>query len=645
MRTRLAEFARSFKREFDVYRRVLRHPRTPWAAKLLLGLAVGYLLLPFDLIPDFLPVVGQLDDALIVPGLVWLAVRLVPAGVVAECRAAAGGYAVGEGRPAERGRGAMSRYLLIVLFLIVLVSPFVLRAALTSGDATATPAAGAQRLVIVTPHNQDIRREFERAFSRWHREKYGTPVAIDYRAAGGTVDIKRLLDKTYGALRDADGKLPPEADVSPDIDMVWGGGDYTFDQELKPLGVLKPVELPAGLLADVFPDPTLAGVRLYDYDKSVPIDAQRPAWVGVCLSSFGIVYNPDVVAAVGDAEPTTWADLADPRLAGRVALADPTHSGSAAATYMVIVQRAMADAEAAYLGGGGSKDNPGYADAVARGWHDGQGVLLRMAANSRYFTDGASQVPNDVANGDAAAGLAIDFYGRVNQELLGDDRIRFVSPRGATAITPDPIAVLYGVKGERLEVATRFVEFLLSPEGQTLWIAKPGAYPAPVDRSLRRPPIRRSMYAGDKSGWADDVDYYGDAGGFNQRGEWMATFSLSRSMWAAAWIDARGALKEAYGRVVSVPDAARRDALLAELADVPVTMQELLDLRSATKLQEKRAKSGDLSPADAAALADLLRSLGVPAGADLTSDEWQARRRIGTAERFREHYRAVAAKV
>ena len=547
----------------------------------------------------------------------------------------------------------MQRYLLIVLFLIVLVSPFVLRAALTSGDSAATPAAGAGRLVIVTPHNQDIRREFERAFSRWHAEKYGTPVVIDYRAAGGTVDIKRLLDKTYGALRDEDGKLPPEADVNPDIDMVWGGGDYTFDQELKPLGVLKQVTLPPGLLAEVFPEPTLAGVRLYDYDKTKSIDEQRPSWVGVCLSSFGIVYNPDVVAAVGDSDPTTWADLADPRLAGRVALADPTHSGSAAATYMVIVQRAMADAEAEFFKAGGSKDDEPavegepspYEAAIARGWHDGQGVLLRMAANSRYFTDGASQVPNDVANGDAAAGVAIDFYGRVNQELLGDARIRFVSPRGATAITPDPIAVLYGVRGERLTLATHFIEFLLSPQGQTLWIAKPGQYPAPSDRSLRRPPIRRSMYAGDKSGWADDVDYFNDAGGFNQRGEWMATFTLSRQLWAAAWIDARGALKEAYARILSVPDAARRDELLAELADVPVTMGELLDVRAATKLQEKRAKEETLSPADAATLAELLKALDIDPAADLTSDEWQARRRIETADRFRAHYRAVAGKM
>lgn len=55
-------------------------------AKVLLGTAIGYLLLPFDLIPDFIPVIGQLDDLLIVPGLIYLALKMIPDEVVAECR-------------------------------------------------------------------------------------------------------------------------------------------------------------------------------------------------------------------------------------------------------------------------------------------------------------------------------------------------------------------------------------------------------------------------------------------------------------------------------------------------------------------------------------------------------------------------------
>jgi uncharacterized membrane protein YkvA (DUF1232 family) len=83
---KIREYSAKVKREADVYRRVWRDPRTPKRAKLLLGLAVGYLAMPFDLIPDFIPVLGQLDDLLIIPLLIYLAVRFTPGEVIAEHR-------------------------------------------------------------------------------------------------------------------------------------------------------------------------------------------------------------------------------------------------------------------------------------------------------------------------------------------------------------------------------------------------------------------------------------------------------------------------------------------------------------------------------------------------------------------------------
>lgn len=77
------------KRELHVYRRLLQHPRTPRLAKVILGLAVAYALSPIDLIPDWVPVLGYLDDLLIVPGFVALALWLIPRDIVEDCRKAA----------------------------------------------------------------------------------------------------------------------------------------------------------------------------------------------------------------------------------------------------------------------------------------------------------------------------------------------------------------------------------------------------------------------------------------------------------------------------------------------------------------------------------------------------------------------------
>jgi uncharacterized membrane protein YkvA (DUF1232 family) len=82
----LRQTAAKIKKEFAVYRLVLKHPETPMLAKILLGLAVGYILLPFDLIPDFIPVVGHLDDLVIVPALVYAALKLIPPEIVESCR-------------------------------------------------------------------------------------------------------------------------------------------------------------------------------------------------------------------------------------------------------------------------------------------------------------------------------------------------------------------------------------------------------------------------------------------------------------------------------------------------------------------------------------------------------------------------------
>ncbi len=519
----------------------------------------------------------------------------------------------------------MKRYVFIILFFLVLVAPFVVQRVVArgGGDDESHASGDAPELVIVTPHNQDIRRTFARAFSDWHRQNYGTAVRVTYLTPGGTNDIVRMLTDTYGAMRDpVTSRLPPPERVNVSIDLVWGGGDTVFDRDLKSRGVLQPVKLDPHVLPDAFPEADLNGMPLYEPTK----DGSPPRWVGVALSSFGIVYNPSMYDSLGIDAPDMWDDLARPQLAGLVALADPTRSSSAAVAYMMVVQRAMADAEEAFLAKHPQhkdtapaeleKSSAEYREALARGWKQGMRTLLLIAANARYFTDSASQVPNDVGTGDAAAGMAIDFYGRVYQQEIGAARIRYVSPRAATAINADPIAVLYGVRGARETLANRFIEFLLTPHAQRLWNVRPGHAPH-VERSLRRLPIRRDVYQ-DQAGWADaGANPFVEASGFNMRQDWMRLFSDTRPVWAAAWIDSRGALKEAYAAVLQVTDVERRDRLLFELSDLPIALTDLEE-QNATRKQLEEAKQD--------------------------ARLWVTRQRVDWANKFRDHYRSVMKK-
>jgi iron(III) transport system substrate-binding protein len=533
----------------------------------------------------------------------------------------------------------MKRYLSIILFFVVLVAPFVVRQVVARKPGDVEPvksdAKPAGELVIVTPHNQDIRRAFAAAFSDWHVKQFGAPVKITYLTPGGTNDITRLLsdkyDKQRAPLKEGEryGALPPEDKTAIDIDMVWGGGDVVFDVDLKSRGILKPVNVPRDVFIVAFPKPDIAGVPLYEpADKAHP--DRQPRWVGTALSAFGMIYSPPLFETLGLPKPTRWEDLASPKLAGFVAGTDPMRSGSVAAAYMTILQRAMVDAEEALFASrpdikampkADREKNADYKAAIDKGWKTGMGTLLLMAANARYFTDSGSQPCNDVGNGEAAAGVAIDFFARVNEEEIGQDRIKYLAPKGASAINADPIAILYGVLGERETLSNRFVTYLLTPEAQRLWNLRGGVSPY-LQRSLRRLPIVQSVYA-DRTGWADlDVNPFEDAGGFNTRADWSKQlFSDSRLVWTASWIDARGALKESYKKILDVPDDALRAALVAELADIPMTMDQILAMRArGERINQKK----DPEESDARF--------------------WRAKMRVEIAKKFREHYRSVAAR-
>lgn len=85
----IRKWARSVRRDTIALYLAMRDRRTPWFAKLIGGVVVAYALSPIDLIPDFIPVLGQLDDLILIPLGIWITVKLIPIAVMNDCRARA----------------------------------------------------------------------------------------------------------------------------------------------------------------------------------------------------------------------------------------------------------------------------------------------------------------------------------------------------------------------------------------------------------------------------------------------------------------------------------------------------------------------------------------------------------------------------
>jgi len=488
----------------------------------------------------------------------------------------------------------MSRNLAIVALLAaILAVPFLLR--------PEGPGAGPAQdtLVIVTPHNGAIRREFQTGFAGWYRARTGRTVAIDWRMLGGSSEIARYLAGAYvdsfrnlwtgrlgrawsGALQAGfqEGGLPDGAPavvrsareeflksgVGCGIDIFFGGGVFDFERQAR-----------AGTLVD-------SGIRRLHPDwfteGTIPLmqgggEYRDPGdrWIGCVLSCYGIIYNRDALKRLGMARPpSSWTDLCDPRYLGKLALADPTKSGSVAEAFENIVQQRMrmrlASVQAggpglprqAAPGGTGTEDSE--ARAVREGWTDGLRLLQLVGANARYFTDSSQKVPIDVANGDCAAGLCIDFYGREQDEALrrrGDPgRVGFVVPAGGSGYSVDPVGLLRGAPHPA--VAAAFIEYALSMDGQKLWDFRAGVPGGPGDTALRRLPVRRDFYAHRE--WSASrsdpgEDPYEQGAGIEYHPEWTA--SLFRELAFIVRVMCEDTHEELAGAWKAVNDAPEPD--------------------------------------------------------------------------------------
>ena len=107
------QWARRIKRDTYALYLAARDRRTPWYAKLFAACVVAYAFSPIDLIPDFIPVLGYLDDVIIVPLGIVLALKMIPADVMAECRAAAEAD-----RPSSKPRNYVGAAAIVAIWLL-----------------------------------------------------------------------------------------------------------------------------------------------------------------------------------------------------------------------------------------------------------------------------------------------------------------------------------------------------------------------------------------------------------------------------------------------------------------------------------------------------------------------------------------------
>jgi iron(III) transport system substrate-binding protein len=480
-------------------------------------------------------------------------------------------------------KSALPGLLLLAALLIV---PFALR------PAAPPEPDSARRLVILTPHNEAIRYEMTRGFRRYLQARGQTPVHLDWRSPGGTTELSRYLSSEYrsafeqyflkrtgqplserGALAFANPKqtsagdddaararrLFLESNVGIKIDLLFGGGSYDFSQHAA-----------AGRLVDsgvVAKHPELFGAGgIPQTVGGEPYWDKQGRWLGACVSGFGICYNREALAQLGISRaPQRWSDLADPRLAGHVALADPSKSGSANKAFEMIVQQAMG--KALENAGAPAPGSPAEAAALAEGFDQGLLLVRRIGGVSRYFSDQAGKVAQDVQTGSAAAGMCIDFYGRFENDLPGGLRLRFALPEGGSSMGSDPIALLRGAPN--LELGQSFIEFVLSPEGQALWAYKRGVPGGPERYALRRTPILPGLFAPERRALLSDPDDnpYVAARTFTYHAGWTAPLFRALSFVIRVMcVDTEEELHEASAALARYPQAPRAHAAFADMS-------------------------------------------------------------------------------
>ncbi len=469
-----------------------------------------------------------------------------------------------------------STLLAFLPIVVIIAIPLILRKPAEAIDLSA------DQLVIVSPHNESIRYEFEQAFRKYYHEKTGRKVSIDWRATGGTSDIVRYINSAFTsnfkvywtndlkrewnddvANSFLNPKVKPEesearkcfleSDLGIGIDILFGGGQYDLAKQAN-MGTV----VPCGL-RDRHPE-LFAGdspILVEKLGGEIWYDSQD-RYYGACFSSFGICANYEKLKSIGydiSSQPiTSWRDLADPRMFGAVGVADPSKSGSINKCFEMIIQRQMQDTYAR-LAADVAAGKMTETDAVNQSWQEALALVKSVGGNALYLTMSASKVPVDTASGQVAAGMCIDFYGRSQAEWeeshVGRKTMTYYTPDAGSTVSVDPIGMFRGAPNP--ERARLFIRYLLTAEGQRLWNQRAGTEGGPIKYTLHRLPVRRDSYTEEcrKLMSAPDADPFGLSGSFTYKGAWTGPyFDLIRTLIRVMVLDCRDELQASWKAII-----------------------------------------------------------------------------------------------
>lgn len=303
----------------------------------------------------------------------------------------------------------------------------------TTGTGTTEPTVTGNVLSIVTRHDISIQNVFDAAF-----------LASDFAIANDIVDLKWRS---------------PAAEFFDDLinegqaDVLWGGGPTLFDQLMRD-DLLKPLTSPLmQTVADRIND-TIAGV-----DMKRNNTADELSWIAAAISTFGFTVNHAFLDDHTLPTPATWTDLADPLWAEflptipTIAMGNAPDTTSNTRIYEIITQ--------------------------ALGWQDGWTTMARMSGSAKMM-GGSVETQNEAEQGNVGVSMSIDFYGYLSQARNPD--CEYIVPEGQSIVNGDPIAIASTTSQQAL--AEGFVDFILSAEGQALWL----------NDDLRRMPVMREAF-------------------------------------------------------------------------------------------------------------------------------------------------------